>query len=132
MSKMTIVFGIASIFFILVAIICKIQVIKIDYELKESRLMQLLIGQARFALNNAGLMIDANEKIIQFKLKQNNMDLDLSSLDDAVELNFKAIDSIHSNISDLHKFINAHQKEETEKKNIFTKRKNTQEQKIVM
>jgi len=131
MDKMTIVFGIAIIFFTLVAIICEIQVIKINYKLKESKLMQLLISQTRFALNNAGLMIDANEKIIHFKLKQNDMDLDLSPLDDAVELNFKVIDSIHSNVSDLHKFINAYQKEETEKKNIFAKRKNTQEQKIV-
>lgn len=110
MDKMTSVFGVGIIFFALAAIICGIRLIKINYKIKELELIGLLIDQTGLALNNADLMIDINEKIIHFE--RNNMDLDLSSLIDAVELNFKVIDSTQSNVRDLHKIIDEYQKGE--------------------
>lgn len=112
MDKMTIVFGVGIIFFALASIICGIRLIKINYKIKELALIDLLLDQTGLALYNADLIIDVNEKIILFE--RNHMDLDLSSLIDAVELNFKVIDSIQSNVRDLDKIIDKYQKGETE------------------
>lgn len=112
MDKGTIILGIAIIFFLSVAIICAIQIIKIDYKIKELQWIEILLDQAKFTLDNSDFIFKANDKIMSFK--QNHMDLDLSLLDDAVEANFKAIDSVNCNVKNLHKFIHEYQEGEEE------------------
>lgn len=104
MDKTTIILGIAIIFFTLVEIICAIRINKINYKIKELEWIQILLDQASLTLDNSNLIFKATDKIIDFK--QNNINLDLSLLDDAVELNFKFIDFVNNNTKNLHRFIN--------------------------
>lgn len=110
MDKITVGFGIAIIFFLSVYIICTIRLIVINCKIKELTWIQILLDQAKRALDNSDLILEANDKIINFK--KNNINLDLSLLDDAFELNLKAVDSVNCNVKNLHKFIHEYQEGE--------------------
>lgn len=110
MDKTIIGFGIAIIFFLSVSIICAIRLIVINCKIKELTWIQILLDQAKRTLDNSDLILKANDKIINFK--KNNMNLDLSLLDDAFELNLKVVDSVNCNVKNLHKFIHEYQEGE--------------------
>lgn len=91
MNKETIVMGVSVIFLALIVIIRTIYLIKRDRELQESTLlsMQTLLDLSQLVVTSAGSINEANKKILNFEL--DNLDLDLSLLQDAFKLNSEAI-----------------------------------------
>lgn len=87
MNKETIIVGVSVIFFALVVIIRTIYLVKENRKLKEPT--QTLLDISKLVVTSTKQINEANKKILRFEL--DHLDLDLSLLKDAFELNSEAI-----------------------------------------
>lgn len=91
MNKETIVMGVSVIFLALIVIIRTIYLVKENRKLQESTRTSIrtLLDLSELVVASAGSINEANKKIFAFEL--DHLDLDLSLLKDAFELNSEAI-----------------------------------------